>query len=473
MLVFLQRYHTSAETPESAARLGYTPITARSGTLRPLERYLHLCQQNRALADRITAHVGERGGARFMSVIAALDVSPEYALTLLDINDRLALHEAHPTADTFDALRQTLEQAQEIAASQASSGAQVWSGGAEGLFARLGEINPSWRSVTARDTANCYQCVAAVARFVAGEQFQPARSVTAQEQREVNATRWLETTLGSRFDDTELVDAVRLIAQRGHGAQGVIKLRLPDGGLHFFNVVNVQGNVYLIDGQSNRHQQVYRASTAPGLLVPSMNDPSLLREFLTDQISERVEDGFRWARDVRSLEAQGDTAAANALVNAETLVWFMLLPGSEPAASENPRVEQIHDRVEPLVMQFLQDIIDNPPHPSSASAARQMQAYVRVLPPDRIHVALKDGRVIGVMASATITQPEPARYVSLLIGSGAGGGTALLQEAFRLSPGRLVLEATEDAEAFYLKLSPSAIEGDKIIWTRMPQRAER
>lgn len=105
-----------------------------------------------------------------------------------------------------------------------------------------------------------------------------------------------------------------------------MKMRLEDGGLHFFNLANVNGRVYVLDGQSNLLLEVARAgrSAQPGVMA--IDDPALLRTILRAQIGERADDGFSWARQVRSLEASGDHGDANRVVNVNTLQWFMPLP---------------------------------------------------------------------------------------------------------------------------------------------------
>lgn len=189
----------------------------------------------------------------------------------------------------------------------------------------LPRVNPSWYATDSRQMANCFKCAASVARFVGGQPFAPAGPASLEDQRG-NATQWLERSLGGRLRDDDLSAAIDHLASRGHGAHGAMKMRLEDGGLHFFILANVNGRVYVPDGQRNPSLEVARAgrSAQPGVMA--IDDPALLRTILRDRIGERADDGFSWARQVRSLEARGNHGDANRVVNQNTLQWFMRLP---------------------------------------------------------------------------------------------------------------------------------------------------
>jgi hypothetical protein len=64
----------------------------------------------------------------------------------------------------------------------------------------------------------------------------------------------------------------------------------------------------------------------------------------------------------------------------------------------------------------------------------------------------------------------PALRVPLLEGLGNGSGTHMLQSLYDVSPGRLVLNATDSSIGFYQKLTPSLVQDYTFIWQSRPHR---
>jgi SAM-dependent methyltransferase len=194
----------------------------------------------------------------------------------------------------------------------------------------LPQVNPAWLHASA-STSNCRKCVMAVSDLVAGRPFVAAPPATLAE-RSVNITHELEAHFGGRFEtvakSAALAQAVRKVHDAGPGAQAIVRVRLEHGYLHFFNIANIDGQVQLLDGQSNRSRAVTAAHIA--------GDPSALRDILTDQIELSADDGHAWARDIRAHVVTGRAAEANeALIDGIIDIDLMTVTNRRPAPASN------------------------------------------------------------------------------------------------------------------------------------------
>jgi RHS repeat-associated protein len=120
----------------------------------------------------------------------------------------------------------------------------------------------------------------------------------------------------------------------------------------------------------------------------------------------------------------------------------------------------------------LQDFVRraNAQHAGMGSIASEFPALATMMP-EHLYVLHGDKGLRAVaLAQPGAFNDLPALRVHLLEGLGNGSGTHMLQSLYDVSPGRLVLNATDSSIGFYQKLTPSLVQDYTFIWQSRPHR---
>jgi hypothetical protein len=113
----------------------------------------------------------------------------------------------------------------------------------------LGNVNPKFFPLGRGDhNQNCGECSRAVAEAFAGTPRVACGEGYAQGEHRPAMEEWAGAPMGQVGGPAEV--AARLQAM-GPGAHAIIDIKWQGGGGHFFNMVNLNGTIYYVDGQSN------------------------------------------------------------------------------------------------------------------------------------------------------------------------------------------------------------------------------
>jgi hypothetical protein len=153
----------------------------------------------------------------------------------------------------------------------------------------LAQINPQ------KANTNCSHCAIAVDRYLSGEGISTALpfeasggEITRIENSYLDGSgqpiRFQE--ISASADSNVLSEIAYSLENAGHGTKGIINVQFNEGKNHTFNIVNLNGTIYLVDGQTGRKQSIRSEDAEKGTLVSFIKEQfSDIRKLSVDDVA--------------------------------------------------------------------------------------------------------------------------------------------------------------------------------------------